>query len=382
MAFTLTIEGTVTKTPGGTPVQGITVNMYDLVGVVDSDITDSSGNYVVNHTEASETGEPHYVVAEALSPHYAEAQGPEVLHEHTSYEHNLVMAFSNNNPTKGTVGARTYTKDTGVQNRDIAIADADSGDVVSMVKTSGPSWMTVSEPNSTTGRVSFNTTGVAASSYSGGVRVADNFGGFSSIENFSITIEEGNTPPNLNNPGNKSYLNKSGSYTFDLVATDADDDDLTYSKISGQSWASVNGVTGRVTVNTNNASKGAFNHTWQAHDGISGGAQETHTITITNNTPVLTAEGNKRYLKDTGVQTDQLVASDVDNDTLTYSKTVGPSWGSVNSSSGLMSFNTNGLSDGTTNFTFRVSDGTATADTSFTVEIYTATPAPAFSMIT
>lgn len=384
MAFTLTIAGNVTRSPGGTNLQGITVQLIKVVGgsVADTDVTDSGGAYSVSKTEATETGDDYYVKAVAFPPHYAEDTGPEVPHEHTAYDHDLVMAFTNNNPTKGTVGAQTWTRDTGTQIKNIAIADADSGDVLSMVKVSGPSWMTVSTPSQVQGRVSFDTTGVSPSNYSGSVRVTDNFGGTSSTENFNITIETGNTAPDLDPPGNQSYTNKSGPQTLQLVATDPDDDDITYSKTTGPSWGSVNSNTGLITFNTNNATKGVHNFSWRAHDGISGGDTESHTVTITNNAPVITAVGNQRYLKDTGNQTIDLAVTDVDTtDTHTWSKTVGPAWGTINSSSGLVTFDTDGLSDGTYSFTFRVTDGTDADTEDIDVEIYTATPAPAFAMV-
>jgi hypothetical protein len=80
-------------------------------------------------------------------------------------------------------------------------------------------------------------------------------------------------------------------------------------------------------------------------------------------------------------QTVQLSATDADNDTLTYSKTAGEAWGTVNSSSGLITFNLTGVAQGNYTFTFQVSDGTDTDSESFDVSVVAAVPAPMFGVV-
>lgn len=285
MAFNLTIQGTV-KDQGANPIQGITVELKrEAGGALDSDVTDASGFYSVSTTDVS-GADAYRADPQGLSPHYSDpGQGP--LHawdaaSNQLFTDNFTSTFSNSNPTRSTVGNQTYTEDDGTKTVTKTMGDADAGDVLTPVKLSGPSWGTLSKVSATQYRWTFNTATPAPGVYNFSYRIVDNFGGQSPSETFSVTIEEANEPPVFTNPGTIRFERNSGLRTFQLVATDPEGKDVDFSKISGQSWATVNAETGLVTVDTNDAGalEGSYGHTWRAIDADGGFTNRTHTIEI------------------------------------------------------------------------------------------------------
>lgn len=381
MAFTLTIEGQVTKT-GGAPVAGVTVTMHQNVGPdPDTDVTDASGMYAVSHSETSETFEAHWVSVGPVSPHLGSDTSPEHEHEHTSYTENLFMPVSNNNPTTTAISAREYEENSGSYTADFTMSDADSGDVLTPAKVAGESWGTVAKVGAGTGRWTFDTTGVAPGVYTTfQYNVTDDWGGTSTTRSVQVTITAANQAPVLANPGNKSYLNKSGNKTFQLSATDPDGDPIIYSKQVGPAWVTCNS-SGLVTVATNSATRGVHNCTFRASDG-SLTDDESITITITNNAPVITTMPNVTYTFGTGDKVESSSATDADGDTKTWSKISGASWGTINSSNGNRTFALGVIVAGTYSFTWQVSDGNGGTDTeTHDVIIIEPEPAPMFQTV-
>lgn len=376
---TINITGTILD-QFADPVVGMTVALKEFVGISfvqrDSDVTNASGQYSLSYTYTS-FGDFFRCDPTALAPHYADpGQGP----NHAvggDFVEDFTSTFSNTNPTCEQIANREYVEDSGPQVADFNISDAD-GDVRTPVKLTGEAWGTVSKPGASTGRWTFDIDGVTPGDYDFTYRAEDEYGAVSATRSVTVTVVSGNEPPDLVAPSNKSYANKSGNQTFQLVATDPESDPITYSKQSGPSWVTVS-LTGLVTVKTNDATRGVHSVTYRA-SATGGTDDESHTITITNNAPVLTNPGNQTYTTDTGEQTLQLVATDADGDTKTYSKTAGQSWGTVHSTTGLVTFDTDGVAAGTYGFTFRVSDGTATDSESFNVVIKEPVPAPFFQM--
>src|SRR5687768_4809417 len=143
---TFTINGTL-KTNGGVAIPGKVVQLRDYASgfpyaVRDSDETDAGGNYTVSTTISGSLRSAF----SGSSPHYAATEGPNHNWSGVSNEthtDNLVSTFTNNNPTRATIGDQEYVEDTGNQHIDAAMSDADSGDVLTPVKLSGPSWGTI-----------------------------------------------------------------------------------------------------------------------------------------------------------------------------------------------------------------------------------------------
>jgi hypothetical protein len=171
-------------------------------------------------------------------------------------------------------------------------------------------------------------------------------------------------------------VNEGNPYSYNVDATDADSDTLTYSLTTAPSWLAINSATGvisgtapSVTVDT------PFSATVKVTDEHGGIDTQTYTLTVknipcpVNHAPVITSspitqvdEGNPySYNVD---------ATDSDGDTLTYSLTSAPSWLSINSATGVIS----GIApwffyDTPFAITVHVSDATHTVAQSYTLTV-------------
>lgn len=280
MAFSLTIEGTVLD-QNTDPVAGMTVLLKNdpLEQTVDSAVTDASGYYFLQTSDAGE----YYADPQALAPHYSDpGTGP--LHSfdglsNDAYVDDFESTFSNQAPSVANLSSESWEEDSGTKFKNGTMSDTD-GDDLTPVKTQGPSWGTLSQTGPTSFQWSFNTATPAPGGYTFGVKAQDEYGLLSTEKTFTVTITDANNPPDLDNPGPKVYTHGTGTKTFFLNATDADDDDLTFSKDSGGSYGSVHSTSGQVSINTNTGSIGQDTFGWQVSDGRGGTDVEYHTVTI------------------------------------------------------------------------------------------------------
>jgi len=140
-----------------------------------------------------------------------------------------------------------------------------------------------------------------------------------------------------------SQINEGDNYIYDVEATDADGDVLTYSLTQSPSWLSINSQTGLISGTAPQLeSDYEFIATVKVYDGHDFDTQ-TFTITVKNvqgtpgnNPPVITSipvtqvnEGQD-YIYDVD-------ATDVEGSALTYFLFQSPSWLSINSQTGLIS---------------------------------------------
>jgi hypothetical protein len=133
---------------------------------------------------------------------------------------------------------------------------------------------------------------------------------------YEIVATGGNRRPVLAAVGNKS-TSADTLLTFDLSATDADGDSLTYSAGTLPAGARLSGRT--FTWKPTARQTGSYQVTFRVSDGQ---AQDSETITITversNARPILSTIGNKT-IDENQVLTFSVSASDADRDPITYS---------------------------------------------------------------
>lgn len=361
MAFTLTIEGTI-QDQHGSPVEGMLVVLRNSGGSNrGQDTTDAAGFYSIvissdNNPSGSYRSDPT-----ALAPHYSDpGQGPLYFWDAISNDtevQNHTATLSNSNPTVTQIANQQYEEDTGNHTVDATMSDTDSGDVLTPMKTQGPSWGTLAKISGSTLRWTLNANTPAPGVYTFGYRVTDDWGGSSTTRTFDVEITGANDPPQITNPGTKQYQNNSGVQQFQVVATDPNPP-LTYRKLAGEGWATINSSSGVVSVDTDAAARGTnFGFIWEVEDALGAKDDVLHSIEIINNPPVLTNPGTQTYERATGNQQFQLASTDADGDTPSYSKVSGPSWVSVVSSTGLVTADTDLATEGTHPVTWRVSDG-------------------------
>jgi fibronectin type 3 domain-containing protein len=184
----------------------------------------------------------------------------------------------------------------------------------------------------------------------------------------SVSLPPENLPPE-NLPPVWEESSFSSEATADVVyetfqawrVTDNEDDPITFTKMSGPAWVTVQ-ANGKVYGTPTSADVGANVVVLSASDGINAPVEATLTIDVisdANSAPVFLADPFSAADATKNVNYNQSLtgsASDADGDTLRYSKVSGPSWLQV-ASNGSMTGKPKGGNRGTNTFVVSVSDG-------------------------
>ncbi|MBI4449260.1 S8 family serine peptidase [Candidatus Woesearchaeota archaeon] len=184
--------------------------------------------------------------------------------------------------------------------------------------------------------------------------------------NFLPTI---NSTPTLNATSNANY-------TYDVDASDANGDNLTFSLSIAPSGMVMNISTGRIDWVPTNNQVGLNNVTVSVTDGRGANVTQNFTVNVTrsntapviNTSPIFNATEDALYVYD-------INATDSDNDNLTFNLTSFPQGMLINSSSGVISWTPNNAQVGANNVTVIVFDGLgANATQSYVVNVSNLAP--------
>jgi autotransporter-associated beta strand protein len=252
------------------------------------------------------------------------------------------------------------------------VGDVDPGASLSFSKLGGPAWLTVAS----NGTIS-------------GVPTVSDLG----MNNFTVGVSDGIAAPvpatlNINViNANVAPVAQSQSVSTDedrglpitLVATDADNNPLTYSIVNQPANGTLSGTPPNVTYTPDADSNGSDSFTFKVNDTVEDSNIATISITVNplNDAPVFTSDpivltSGIESISYTG-QTLAGRATDVDaGDTLTYSKVSGPSWLSV-ASNGTITGTPPVGSAGLNSFVVRATDSASAsveANLQITVNIY------------
>ena len=153
----------------------------------------------------------------------------------------------------------------------------------------------------------------------------------------TVTVLPGNRPPVVTNPGPQTSTENVAILPLKIIALDPDLLDnlsLTYSQSGLPAGLSINASTGFITGTPTFASAGTHTVTVTAtdHGGLSGSATFIWTVINTNRPPVVTKPDNQTGIENVAIVPLQVMATDPDTDTLTYSATGLPPGLSINSS--------------------------------------------------
>jgi hypothetical protein len=250
----------------------------------------------------------------------------------------------------------------------VIATDAD-GDNLTYSFELNPNWLTISPTGLISGTAPEWT---PMNDYQVTVIVSD--GKENVTQTYTITVKDianANNPPVLTFIPNQN-VNENTQYSYQVTATDADKDVLTYS-MTGPNWLTINQQTGLVSgISPAVSADTPFDITITVSDGEDSDSQ-TYVLTVINipapenNAPVLSAIPNQNVNENTQYSY-QTTATDADGDTLTYSIS-GASWLTI-SSSGLIS-GTAPLVNSNTAFTITVtvSDGTDSDSETYTLTV-------------
>ena len=179
----------------------------------------------------------------------------------------------------------------------------------------------------------------------------------------------GNNPPVLGSIGNKSAT-VGNQLSFQVSATDADGDALTYSASNLPAGASFNPATRTFTWTP--AAAGTYHNVhFEVTDGTDTDSEDI-TITVTggggNQPPVLASIGNKNATVGNQLSF-QVSATDADADALTYSASNLPAGANFNPGTRTFTWTPSGPARTINNVHFEVADGTDTDSENITINV-------------
>jgi hypothetical protein len=184
----------------------------------------------------------------------------------------------------------------------------------------------------------------------------------------------GNIAPTLTQPASQTSF-ENAPVSLPLVASDPDGDVLAYGATGLPPALSVNAATGLISGILTFTSAGSYNVTATVSDGwLTDSKTFTWTVTDVNRPPTLTKPANRISARNATVSL-QLVASDPDGKTLTYSAIGLPAPLTVSATTGLISGTLVSASVGTHIVTATVSDGILSASQAFTWTVTNVAPA-------
>ncbi|SEA06862.1 Putative Ig domain-containing protein [Desulfuromusa kysingii] len=198
---------------------------------------------------------------------------------------------------------------------------------------------------------------------------SDNESTYSNIVH-SPVISHSNTPPVLAPIGDYS-ISEGATLHFNLTATDADGDPLTYTASNLPNGAGIDAATGDFSWTPTFDQSQIYAVTFSVSDGES---VDTETINITvadvalNRAPELSAIGNKA-VSEGETQYIPVSATDPDGDNLVYSVTNLPSGATFDAANRIFTWPTNFDQAGIYSLTFYVSDGTLTDSEQISITI-------------
>ena len=268
----------------------------------------------------------------------------------------LDSTTGNNAPVITSTAVTTATVNT-LYTYDVDASDAD-GDTLSYSLTNNPIGMNI---NSNSGLISWTPQNIG--SYDVNVKVSDNKNGVDEqlfVIVVSSVIPGNNAPVIISNPVLTGTVNT--LYTYDVDATDADGDTLTYSLVSSPNWMQINNVNGLISGTPTQT--GNYDVNVKVSDNKGGVDEQSFVIIVSsvipgNNAPVITSNPVLTGTVNT-LYTYDVDATDADNDVLSYSLINKPANMNINSNSGLISWTPNNI--GNYNVNVKVSDNKGGVD--------------------
>jgi len=209
------------------------------------------------------------------------------------------------------------------------------GDVLSFQVSNNPGWASF---DTTTGAISGRPGESDIGSYAD-VTISVSDGEFTaSLDPFTITVTTGNSPPVVSGSPPRSVL-AGDTYAFTPVASDPDDDALSFSISNKPAWASFDATTGTLNGTPGDADAGRYgNIVITVTDGELTASLAAFAIDVTTaNSPPTISGSPPRTVTIGQSYSFTPTATDEDGDTLTFSISNKPSWASFDPATGMLS---------------------------------------------
>ncbi|HEY5665790.1 MAG TPA: putative Ig domain-containing protein, partial [Gammaproteobacteria bacterium] len=265
---------------------------------------------------------------------------------------NVAPSITSTPVTTATVGQ--------VYNYDVDASDAD-GDTLSYSLDTAPAGMTI---NSSTGLISWTPAANQVGNQYTIVRVDDGQGG-AATQNFFVAVAVGNAAPTIDSSA-VTTATEGEAYSYDVNASDADGDTLTYSLDTAPAGMSINAASGLIQWTPGSGQIGSNPVVVRVEDGNGGSDTQSFSISVSDadpsnqapaidSAPVTAANVGELYTYDVN-------ASDGDGDTVTYTLLAQPLGMAISAGSGLISWTPSAGQVGSNNVTVRASDGNGGID--------------------
>ena len=235
----------------------------------------------------------------------------------------------NDAPVTDAAVSITMQEDTGIYGQ-VTATDAD-GDTLSFSVETGPQHGALSL-DATTGAYKYASVKDYNGSDSFDIKVADGNGGFAT-QHVTVGIASVNDAPVVTNANVTLITNEDTKVSGQVVASDVDGDVLGYSVSTGPAHGAVtlNAETGAYTYNPGANFNGSDSFQVKVADGNGGFTTQTVSVGVAsvNDAPVVANATTSLSTSEDKAVSGQVVASDVDGDTLAWSLSTGPAHGTV-----------------------------------------------------
>jgi gliding motility-associated-like protein len=240
--------------------------------------------------------------------------------------------------------------------------DVDKGDLLTWTILSKPSWLTFDAAMSTLKGTPGDD---AAGEYQVTIQLSD--GKTFTTQSFSLVVENVNDAPVfISTP--LMEIDEDNNYSYNIVAQDADQDDiLTYSIVQKPGWLYFNNTTKVVNGKPSNDHRGSHVVKIQVSDGKAVVHQMFRILVKNvNDAPIILSQGTTTVNQNENYSY-KLEARDDDGDELVFNATVMPQWLSFDPATRTLS----GAATAAGNYqiTLKVSDGKIVTEQSFTINV-------------
>ncbi|UCE38603.1 MAG: tandem-95 repeat protein [Thermoplasmata archaeon] len=286
----------------------------------------------------------------------------------------ITVSNVNDPPTITSTPILTATEDL-TYSYDVEADDVDVGDTLTFSLTAYPDGMTI---NIATGLIEWIPTNAQVGVNPVFLVVSDESGS-NDTQSFTITVSNTNDAPSITSTP-ITAATEDIQYIYDVEASDIDGDSLNYNLSTYPAGMTIDSATGLITWTPTNSDVGVNSVNVMVSDGNGGIVTQTFNITVSNtNDPPTIISGSITTATQNTLYTYDVEATDVDDDTLTFSLTAFPQGMTIDPATGVISWIPNSTQVGGNSVTVEVFDGNSGRDTqSFTITVANVNDQPEF----
>src|SRR5439155_12657553 len=295
----------------------------------------------------------------------------------------LLVQPINHAPVFGTTTPTSLVNSESQYVYNITATDAD-GDALSFAAVALPAWLTLADHGDGTATLSGTPFNRDAGSCSITLRLSD--GSTTIDQTFSLLVQPINHAPVFGTTTPTSLVNSESQYVYNIAATDADGDALSFAAVALPSWlALADHGDGTATLSGTpfNRDAGTYGITLRLGDGTAT-VDQTFSLLVQpiNHAPVFGTTAPTSLVNSESQYLYNIAASDADGDALSFTGVALPAWLTLvdhGDGTATLSGTPFNRDAGTYGITLRLGDGATTVDQTFSLTVQPINHAPAFT---